>query len=65
MTARAETVTLNLRVISRTNRACLVTADDEAEVWLPNSMIEDLPVCTGGLHDITIPEWLAIERGLV
>lgn len=63
--ADVEKVTLDLRVVARTNKACCVQADDGGpEVWIPNSQIEELPSCVGGVHQITIPEWLAIDRGL-
>ncbi len=62
----AEKITLTLRVTARTNRACCVCRDHgQPEVWLPNSLLENVPVCVGGWHDITLPERLANQKGLI
>ena len=60
---------LSLQVIVLTEKAVLVTEGlvdkdgEEIKVWLPLSQIEgDLEV--GKVCEITIPEWLVIEKGL-
>ena len=54
---------LDVILVHTTDRAALVKEDEEAEgVWLPLSQIEidgDGDTCT-----VTLPEWLAIEKGL-
>ncbi len=61
-----EKVTLELRVLARTNRACLVSLDSDVDgVWIPNSQLEDMPESVGGVHSLTLPVWLATDRGLV
>lgn len=61
-------IELDLIVLAQTASAYLVT-DDDVEVWLPSSQIEfqdDLfGIEIGGKYSILIPEWLAIEKGLV
>jgi hypothetical protein len=58
-------------VHQETAGAVLVSEDEkdrENAVWLPKSQIEIEPKATvlGVLfHDLTLPEWLAIEKGLV
>lgn len=34
-------------------------------VWLPKSEIEIAPASTHGLYDLTLPEWLAQDKGLI
>jgi hypothetical protein len=54
-----------------TDSALLVSEDHEdrkGAVWLPKSKIEIAPKAkVNGIlyHDLTVPEWLAIEKGLV
>lgn len=52
-------------LVRETERAILVTDGDLSDaVWLPKSQVE-VEEARDGLVDITLPEWLAIERGLV
>jgi len=48
-----------------TDRAILVSesGDKEDAVWLPKSQIEI--VSESGYLSITLPEWLALEKGLI
>ena len=60
-------VDLTLEQLHETPRAVLVTpgGPDEA-VWLAKSLIEVEPnAVNAGLVDVTLPEWLAQERGLI
>lgn len=52
-------VDVDVRVKARTDKAVLVTTDDEDEVWIPLSHVE----IDDGVA--TLPEWLAIEKGMV
>jgi hypothetical protein len=49
-----------------TERAVLVsdTGDNEDAVWLPLSQIEIEPL-SKGTAEITMPEWLAADKGLI
>lgn len=38
--------------------------DGDKEVWLPKSLIE-IERKERGLFEITLPEWLALEKGLI
>ncbi len=40
------------------------SAEDEV-VWLPTSQIEKVEPMGNGVFTVTIPEWLALERGLI
>lgn len=40
--------------------------DGDKEVWLPKSQIEDIDLeIAEPMAQVTIPEWLAMERGLI
>lgn len=52
-------------IVHRTDKAVLVKADEAADgVWLPLSQVE-VDGEPGGIGTITLPEWLATERGLI
>lgn len=58
--------------VHRENDSAVLVSEDEKDrkgaVWLPKSQIEITPKATvlGVLfHDLALPEWLAIEKGLV
>jgi len=62
-----ESVTdIEVQVHFRTDRAILISATgDEADaVWIPLSSCE-VEMRTGGTAIVTLPEHLAIDRGLV
>jgi hypothetical protein len=51
------------RIVHRTAQAVLVQTDDGEEVWLPLSKVE---IDESGPHPVvSMPEWLAIDKGLV
>jgi hypothetical protein len=65
----SEPVELELQLLGETPEAFLVRDGDEdgdPEVWLPKSQVE---VLSGGQIDrpirLEVPEWLAIDKGLV
>ena len=63
----AELVTIEMTIHHETDRAILASDDGNKShaVWLPRSQIEiddeDRPLTVL----VTMPEWLAIEKGLV
>lgn len=61
-----EPVEMTVSVIRETAQAFLVSdgTPDEA-VWVPKSQCELTPTGKPGLHTLTIPEWLAQEKGLI
>lgn len=67
MTGMGRRTVLDLELIlaHRTQRAVLVKdAEDSAGVWLPLSQVE-VEGEPGQVATVTLPEWLAIEKGLV
>lgn len=65
----SEPVELKLNLVAETTMAYGVTEDalDDPVIWLPKSQVELLgrkPELMGAI-DLEIPEWLAIEKGLV
>lgn len=63
---RASLIDLQLRLHAETERAILVSDDGDREkaVWLPLSQIE-VNRRDGAVIDVTAPEWLATEKGLI
>lgn len=62
---RSNLVDIEVRSIHMTERAILVTADDETQVWLPFSKIE---IASTGIPNrivVTMPEELALEKELI
>lgn len=63
---RSDVIDIDVEVTARTDRAVLVhTGDKEEAVWLPLSQIEIAPSGVGGIETVTVPQWLAEEKGLV
>jgi len=63
---KSDLIDITVHLLHETDRAVLVTdSTPEQGVWLPRSQIEIEPADTGGLHVVTLPEWLAMERGLI
>jgi hypothetical protein len=63
-----ETVELDLYYVAETGLAYGVTEKDPEDpvIWLPKSRVEmtkDVPL--GKASTFEVPEWLAIEKGLV
>lgn len=57
---------ITVQLHQETERAILVSDDGSPDnaVWLPKSQVEFVTK-PGGIAEVTLPEWLAIERGLV
>lgn len=75
--SRRQLDTYTVLFVAKTNRALLVhdpaCADEEHNEWIPFSQIEELKDDPSGLDglkkgeeiDVTIPLWLAEEKGMV
>lgn len=64
----SEKVELELRLVQQTALAYGVTEDepDDPVIWLPKSQTELLDdVELGEVAKFEVPEWLAVEKGLV
>ena len=63
---RSDVIDITIQRLHETDKAVLVTDSiPEKGVWLAKSMIEIEPSATGGLFTVTLPEWLALEKGLI
>lgn len=62
---RSDVIDLEVHLHHETDRAVLVsdTGDKADAVWLPKSQVEIEEY--GTCHMVTLPEWLAEERGLI
>jgi hypothetical protein len=69
MSMKNQVLIVELRLFehARTDRAVLVseTGDSRTAVWLPLSQIEVHSTGDHGIHDVCLPEWLAIDKGLI
>lgn len=61
-----EVIDITVQVHAKTDRAILVSDDGEKAnaVWLPLSQVE-VEMKQGGTAEITLPEWLALDKGLI
>jgi hypothetical protein len=66
MMARSNIIDVDLHLHHKTAAAALVsdTADPKDAVWMPLSQIE-LDGEIGETCTVTLPEWLALEKGLI
>ena len=63
---RSNVIDITVQKLHETDRAVLVTDSiPEKGVWLSKSLIEIEASSTGGLYEVTLPEWLAQEKGLI
>ncbi|MDE4303584.1 hypothetical protein PXK30_09795 [Phaeobacter gallaeciensis] len=63
--SRSNLIDLDLIIVRLTEMAVLVKGDEEADaVWLPLSQVETDGVA-GSVGVVTMPYWLAQERGLI
>lgn len=64
--SRSDVIDLDVKVHHATELAVLVseTGDKDDAVWLPLSQIEIDTTENGAETTVTIPEWLADEKGL-
>lgn len=63
---RSDLVDFKMRKHAETEAAVLVSDDGEESnaVWLPKSQIE-IEKEKDGFYLVTVPEWLAVDKGLV
>ena len=62
----SDLVDLDGHVLHETEKAALVTLDvPENSVWLPKAKIELSETGVGGIMTLTLPEWLALDKGLI
>ena len=64
---RSNIVDVEVQLLRETEKAVQVSpVGTSAEaVWLPRSQIEIAPAETGTLYVVTLPDWLAQEKGLI
>jgi len=63
---KSDIIDIDVQVLHRTEKAVLVTLDfPDNGVWLPLSKIEIEPSLVGGIETVTLPEWLALDKGLI
>lgn len=59
-------VELEVYVIAKTERAVLVTDSDKKDAtWLPLAQVELTPSEKKAVYTLSVPEWLAQDRGLI
>jgi len=63
--SRSSIIDLSMIIVYRTDKALLVKdAEDSDPVWLPLSLVE-VEGEAGEVGEITLPDWLAQEKGLI
>lgn len=63
---KSNIIDIDVECNARTEKAVLVhTGDKSKSVWLPLSQIEIEPSGIPGIETVTLPEWLALEKGLI
>ena len=63
---KSNIIDIDVEVTARTEKAVLAhTGNKEQAVWLPLSQIEIAPSEFGGIETVTLPEWLALDKGLI
>lgn len=63
---KSNVIDIDVDVTARTEKAVLVhTGNKEEAVWLPMSQIEISQSGFGGIETVTLPEWLALDKGLI
>ena len=63
---KSNIVDIDVEVTARTAKAVLVhTGIKEKAIWLPLSQIEIEETGIGEIFSVTLPEWLALEKGLI
>ena len=63
---KSNLIDLDVEVTARTEKAVLVHTGNKADaVWLPLSQVEVCETGFAGIETVTLPEWLALEKGLI
>lgn len=61
---KSDLVDIEVEIRAETDRAIMVAIPDREPVWLPLSQCE-VELTSHKRATVTMPEWLAIEKGLV
>jgi hypothetical protein len=51
--------------VRRVTEKAMLVFDGKTEVWIPKSMITDQCETAGVIESVFLPEWFAIEKGLL
>jgi hypothetical protein len=63
---KSNIIDIDVEVTARTEKAVLVhTGIKEKAVWLPLSQIEIEDSAIAGIETVSLPEWLALDKGLI
>lgn len=63
---KSDVIDIDGAIEAKTEKAVLFhTGNKEEAVWLPLSQIEVDETGISGIVTITLPEWLALEKGLI
>lgn len=62
---RSNLVDISVVLVHQTEKAVLVDAGGDRNVWLPRSAIEIECDANGKTWTVTLPERLAMEKGLI
>ena len=63
--SRSNLVDVEVIIVHQTAKAVLVKPDEEADgVWLPLSQCE-VYGGSGSVGEVTLPDWLATDKGLI
>lgn len=63
---KSDVIDIEVQLHARTDRAILASDDGDKSkaVWLPLSQVE-VEMKPGGTATVTLPEWLALDKGLI
>lgn len=62
----SNTIDIDGAIEARTEKAVLFHTGDKSEaVWLPKSQIEICDTDIPGIYIVSMPEWLATNKGLI
>jgi Mg2+/Co2+ transporter CorC len=60
-----EYVTINCSMLEPREKAIEITDDGVNSFWIPRSQIKNIEELDDMTMNLTIPEWLAIDKGLI
>jgi hypothetical protein len=63
--SKSDLIDLTVFLVHETDKAWLVSPDDELKVWIPKSRGELEKNADGKTYNLTIPESLATEKELI
>lgn len=64
-TGKSDLVTINAFLKAETEKAILIENIKKENVWIPKSQCEFEVSNDGKSFDIEMPEWLAMDKGLI